>query len=144
MEVFFFEGGGGGGGESIRRRSQKRKKGKSGGRVKKKGEREKGRDKMGRKGGEEKKRKGRDKWEEKRKKETKGRDLHWRDTNEKVKEALSRRPAGKSDPHGRRQGCIPLSISSVFPLFIFSILLVLFVSQTNRELYLNGFSIVLS
>ena len=65
-------------------------------------------------------------------------------TNEKVKDSLSRRPAGKSHPHGRRQGCIPLSISSVFPLFSFSILLVLFVSQTNRELYLNGFSIVLS
>ena len=61
-----------------------------------------------------------------------------------MKDSLTRRPAEKSDPHGKRQGCIPLSISSVFPLFIFSILLVLFVSQTNRELYLNGFSIVLS
>ena len=61
-----------------------------------------------------------------------------------MKDSLSRCPAEKSDPHGRRQGCIPLFISSVFPLFIFSILLVLFVSQTNRELYLNGFSIVLS
>ena len=61
-----------------------------------------------------------------------------------MKDSLSRRPVEKYDPHGRRQGYIPLSISSVFPLFIFSILLVLFVSQTNHELYLNGFSIVLS
>ena len=99
---------------------------------------------MGRKGGEEEKRKGRDKWEEKGKEETEGRGLHWRDTNDKVKEALSHRPVGKSDPHGRQQGCIPLSISFVFPLFIFSILLVLLVSQTNRKFYLNGFSIVLS
>ena len=72
-----------------------------------------------------------------------GASIFW-DTNQKVKEALSRRPAEKTHPHGKRQGCIPLSISSVFPLFIFSILLVLLVSQTNRELYLNGFSIVLS
>ena len=41
------------------------------------------------------------------------------DTNQKVKDSLSRRLVGKSHPHGRRQGCIPLSISSVFPFIFF-------------------------